>query len=84
PTASTFVGNAVDTLLFFAIAFYASSDEFMAANWPHIAFVDYLFKLLICTTFFLPAYGVLLNILTKKLTTVRTAEKSETEALQTR
>lgn len=72
PTASTFIGNAVDTLLFFAIAFYASSDEFMAANWPHIAFVDYLFKLAVCTLFFLPAYGVLLNILTKKLTGVPT------------
>lgn len=68
PTASTIVGNGLDTLLFFAIAFYASSDPFMAANWTHIAFIDYLFKLLICTTFFLPAYGLLLNILTKKLT----------------
>lgn len=80
PTTSTFVGNAVDTLLFFAIAFYASNDAFMAANWPHIAFVDYLFKLTICTLFFLPAYGVLLNILTKKLTSVPTTTgKSETE-----
>ncbi|OSI16579.1 7-cyano-7-deazaguanine/7-aminomethyl-7-deazaguanine transporter [Neisseria dumasiana] len=68
PTASTFLGNALDTLVFFSIAFYASSDAFMAANWPEIAFVDYLFKLAICTLFFLPAYGVLLNILTKKLT----------------
>lgn len=72
PTASTFAGNAVDTLLFFAVAFYASSDAFMAANWPQIAFVDYLFKLVICTLFFLPAYGVILNVLTKKLTTLHT------------
>ena len=70
PTASTVIGNALDTLVFFAIAFYASSDEFMAANWQGIAFVDYLFKLAICTLFFLPAYGVILNILTKKLTTL--------------
>lgn len=68
PTASTFMGNAIDTLLFFAIAFHASSDPFMAANWQHIAFVDYLFKLAICTVLFVPAYGVLLNFLTKKLT----------------
>ncbi|MCG7658067.1 7-cyano-7-deazaguanine/7-aminomethyl-7-deazaguanine transporter [Wielerella bovis] len=68
PTASTFVGNAIDTLLFFAIAFHASSDEFMAANWQHIAFVDYLFKLFICMVLFLPIYGILLNFLTKKLT----------------
>lgn len=70
PTASTFAGNALDTLLFFFIAFYASSDSFMATNWPHIAFVDYLFKLLICSFLFIPAYGILLNILTKKLTQI--------------
>ena len=40
PTASTVIGNALDTLVFFAIAFYASSDEFMAANWQGIAFVQ--------------------------------------------
>lgn len=68
PSVSTIFGNALDTLLFFSIAFYASSDPFMAENWQHIAWVDYGFKLLICLLFFLPAYGVLLNILTKKLT----------------
>lgn len=70
PTASTIVGNALDTLLFFAIAFYASSDAFMAQNWQHIAFVDYLFKLVICTGLFVPAYGVLLKFLTRKLTEI--------------
>lgn len=70
PSASTFFGNAMDTVVFFSIAFYASSDAFMAEHWPQIAFVDYLFKLTICTSFFLPAYGVILNILTKKLTDV--------------
>lgn len=70
PTASTFVGNGVDTILFFGIAFHAGSDPFMAANWEHIALVDYLFKLVICTALFLPAYGILLNILTRHLTTI--------------
>lgn len=74
PTASTFLGNAIDTFLFFSIAFYASSDAFMAANWQHIALVDYGFKLLICIGLFVPAYGVLLNFLTKKLTTLRQAQ----------
>lgn len=68
PTASTFAGNALDTLLFFSIAFHASADPFMAENWPHIAFVDYLFKLAICALMFIPAYGVLLSVLTRKLT----------------
>jgi len=81
PSASTFAGNAIDTLLFFAVAFYASSDAFMAANWPHIAFVDYLFKLTICTLFFLPAYGLFLNILTKKLTTLKQHEVVASETV---
>lgn len=72
PTASTFVGNAIDTLLFFAIAFHGSSDAFMAANWQHIAFVDYLFKLAICTALFVPAYGILLKFLMRKLTALHT------------
>ncbi|KLT73133.1 hypothetical protein PL75_04295 [Neisseria arctica] len=75
PAASTGFGNAVDTLVFFSIAFYASSDSFMAANWPEIAFVDFLFKLIICGLFFLPAYGVILKYLTAKLTTLKKKEE---------
>lgn len=59
----------------FAVAFYASNDEFMAANWQGIAFVDYLFKLAICTLFFLPAYGIVLSILTKKLTSLNVRQE---------
>lgn len=68
PAASTVAGNAIDTAIFFSIAFYRGADPFMAEHWASIAFVDYLFKLAICTLFFLPAYGILLNILTRKLT----------------
>ena len=82
PTASTFLGNALDTLVFFSVAFYASSDAFMAANWREIAFIDYLFKLVICTLFFLPAYGILLNVLTKKLTTLKQQEEQAALAVQ--
>ena len=82
PAASTFAGNAVDTVLFFSIAFAGSSDAFMAANWPHIAFVDYLFKLVIGTLFFLPAYGLILNILTRKLTTLHQAVAAEAVSAQ--
>ena len=81
PFASTTLGNAIDTVLFFSVAFYASSDAFMAANWVHIAWVDYLFKITICTLFFLPAYGVILNILTRKLTTLHQA-KPDTMPMQ--
>ena len=61
PTASTILGALVDTFVFFAIAFYASSDNFMAANWIQIAWLDYAFKLLVSLLFFIPAYGVILN-----------------------
>jgi len=39
----------------------------MAEHWVEIALVDYTFKVLICLVFFLPMYGVLLNMLLKRL-----------------
>ncbi|MEH0876469.1 7-cyano-7-deazaguanine/7-aminomethyl-7-deazaguanine transporter [Pectobacterium cacticida] len=67
PTVSTVFGNLSDTLAFFFIAFYRSTDTFMAANWVEIAMVDYTFKLLISLIFFLPMYGVMLNMVLKRL-----------------
>ncbi|MGB9095001.1 7-cyano-7-deazaguanine/7-aminomethyl-7-deazaguanine transporter [Erwinia sp.] len=71
PASAMFLGNISDTLAFFFIAFYKSPDPFMAQNWVEIALVDYSFKVLICMIFFLPAYGLLLNAMLKRL-----AEKS--------
>ncbi|MGX9417974.1 7-cyano-7-deazaguanine/7-aminomethyl-7-deazaguanine transporter [Vibrio sp. RC27] len=68
PLCSTFFGNAIDTLAFFAIAFYQSPDPFMAANWQEIAWVDFGFKVVISIGLFVPIYGVLLNYLVKKIT----------------
>lgn len=68
PTCSTLIGNALDTLAFFAIAFYQSSNPFMAEHWTEIAMVDYGFKLVISLGLFVPMYGVLLNYLIKRLT----------------
>ena len=67
PTASTLFGNISDTVAFFFIAFWRSPDPFMAAHWGEIALVDYSFKVLISIIFFLPMYGVLLNMLLKRL-----------------
>ncbi|OWY40541.1 hypothetical protein CEK28_03160 [Xenophilus sp. AP218F] len=67
PASAMFLGNISDTLSFFFIAFYKSSDAFMAANWVEIALVDYSFKVLICMLFFLPMYGVVLNLALKRL-----------------
>ena len=83
PAASTIIGNAIDTLLFFSIAFYQSPDEFMAAHWQQLALTDYAWKIAASLFFFLPAYGVLLRYLTKRLTTLpppaNTAHTSFTE-----
>lgn len=77
PTASTLFGNISDTLAFFFIAFWRSPDPFMAQHWVEIALVDYSFKVLISILFFLPMYGVLLNMLMKRL-----ADKSDLSAMQ--
>ncbi|GAA3542641.1 7-cyano-7-deazaguanine/7-aminomethyl-7-deazaguanine transporter [Zobellella aerophila] len=68
PTCSTIFGNLLDTLAFFSLAFYRSPDPFMAANWMEIALVDYGVKLLFSLGLFVPAYGLLLRYLSRKLT----------------
>jgi uncharacterized PurR-regulated membrane protein YhhQ (DUF165 family) len=39
----------------------------MAANWPEIAWVDYVIKLAVSLALFLPLYGVLLGGLSRWL-----------------
>ena len=63
PASSTLFGNAIDTITFFCIAFYHSSNPFMAQHWIEIAAVDYGVKLVISFVLFLPIYGILLNYL---------------------
>ncbi|AUQ27273.1 7-cyano-7-deazaguanine/7-aminomethyl-7-deazaguanine transporter [Dickeya zeae] len=67
PAASAVFGNLSDTVAFFFIAFYRSTDPFMATHWMEIATVDYFFKIAINLVFFLPMYGVLLNMLLRRL-----------------
>ncbi|MGC7588931.1 7-cyano-7-deazaguanine/7-aminomethyl-7-deazaguanine transporter [Bisgaard Taxon 46] len=67
PSSSMIFGSMADTFLFFAIAFYASSDPFMAEHWMELGFVDYLFKLFIGILLFVPAYGVVLNMVLRKI-----------------
>lgn len=66
PAASMTFGNLVDSLLFFSIAFYASSDPFMAENWLSISLFDTVFKAGVSLAFLLPAYGKIVKSLTKK------------------
>ncbi|PZA00315.1 7-cyano-7-deazaguanine/7-aminomethyl-7-deazaguanine transporter [Gammaproteobacteria bacterium 2W06] len=67
PAVSTLFGNLADTVAFFGIAFYRSPDPFMAAHWPEIAAVDYAMKLGISLLLFLPAYGLLLGWLQRRV-----------------
>lgn len=67
PAASTVVGSAVDTALFFAVAFHRSSDAFMAEHWVSIAAVDYATKLVISLLAFLPLYRGLLELLARPI-----------------
>ena len=67
PTASTILGNLLDTYLFFSVAFWRSDDPFMAANWVEIATVDYVIKLAISLILFVPLYGMLLSAIVRAL-----------------
>ena len=67
PTASTILGNLLDTFLFFSVAFWRSDDPFMAANWVEIAVVDYVIKLAVSLALFVPLYGMLLSAIVRRL-----------------
>ncbi|WP_397473961.1 7-cyano-7-deazaguanine/7-aminomethyl-7-deazaguanine transporter [Pusillimonas sp.] len=61
PAASSVVGQALDTAAFFSIAFWRSSNPFMAEHWVEIAVVDYVIKLSVSLLLFVPMYGIALN-----------------------
>jgi uncharacterized integral membrane protein (TIGR00697 family) len=61
PAAASVFGQALDTAAFFSIAFWHSSNPFMAEHWGEIAVVDYVIKLGVSLLLFVPMYGVALN-----------------------
>lgn len=67
PFASAIFGNFMDTLTFFFIAFYKTSDVYLAENLVEIATVDYIFKMIINALFFLPLYKVILDRVLKRI-----------------
>ena len=67
PAAASVLGQALDTAAFFSIAFWRSSNAFMAAHWVEIAWVDYVIKLAVSLLLFVPAYGVLLAAIVRWL-----------------
>lgn len=67
PLASAILGNFMDTATFFFIAFYKTSDTYLANNLIEIATVDYIFKLLINAIIFLPLYKIILEWMVKRI-----------------
>jgi len=69
PAVSTIAANIIDTYAFFAVAFHNSADEYMSANWMEVAGSQVIIKIGVGLIVFLPAYGVLLKHLSKKVKT---------------
>jgi uncharacterized integral membrane protein (TIGR00697 family) len=67
PALSMIVANFIDSYVFFSIAFLGSADEYMAAHWPEIALSQSVLKIVVGFIIFLPAYGLLLNYLKKRV-----------------
>jgi uncharacterized PurR-regulated membrane protein YhhQ (DUF165 family) len=61
------VANFIDSYVFFSIAFLGSADEYMAAHWSEIALSQSILKIVVGFIIFLPAYGLLLNYLKKRV-----------------
>ena len=66
PALSTILSNIIDSYTFFFSAFYNSENIYMSENWIEIASYQTIIKIIIGIVFFLPAYGLLLNLLLKK------------------
>jgi uncharacterized integral membrane protein (TIGR00697 family) len=67
PAGSSIIANIIDTFAFFAVAFYASADPFMADNWFTIAQGQTVTKIIVSAIIILPVYGILLSWLSAKL-----------------
>tara|TARA_R110002167_G_scaffold241978_2_gene447280 strand:+ start:124 stop:729 length:606 start_codon:yes stop_codon:yes gene_type:complete len=67
PAVSTVAANIIDTYAFFAVAFHNSADEYMSANWMEVAGSQVVIKIAVGLIVFLPAYGILLRHLSKKV-----------------
>jgi uncharacterized integral membrane protein (TIGR00697 family) len=67
PALSTIVANVIDSYTFFGVAFNGSADAYMAQHWFEIAGSQTVLKIVVGLIVFLPAYGLLLNYLKKRL-----------------
>jgi len=73
PTLSAIASTFIDTYVFFGTAFAGGADEFMANNWHIVATNNSISKIIISLVVILPAYGLLLNHLQRKLANQETS-----------
>lgn len=67
PGVSGVFVTIISTYIFFSAAFIGSSNEFMSANWFTVATNGVLSKVVVNTLMILPAYGLLLGYLLKRM-----------------
>jgi len=67
PATSAVVSTFLGTYVFFFTAFAGGANEFMAANWHIVATNNSISKVLVSLLVILPAYGLLLNQLQRRL-----------------
>jgi uncharacterized PurR-regulated membrane protein YhhQ (DUF165 family) len=67
PTLSSIVSTFIDTFTFFGVAFAGGADEFMRDNWHIVATNNSISKIIVSLIVILPAYGVVLNFMQKKI-----------------
>ena len=67
PTLSSIASTFIDTYTFFGVAFAGGADEFMSKNWHIVATNNSISKIVVSLLVILPAYGILLNHIQKKL-----------------
>ena len=82
PALSTVVANIIDTYSFFYVAFAGSTDAegkltWIGENWHIVAQNNTLTKIVVGLIVFLPAYGLLLSYLGKKVATEPLVLKDE-------
>lgn len=67
PTLSAIVSTFIDTYTFFGTAFAGGADPYMSEHWFEVATNNSISKIVISLLVILPAYGVLLNFVQKKI-----------------
>lgn len=67
PTLSSIVATIIDTYAFFGAAFWKNVGSKFEHNWPEVATNHILVKMVVSLCVILPAYGILLTHLQKKL-----------------